>query len=222
VYVSEGSADTVDEYDASTGALIRTINTIAGGFPVGLAVFGTNLLVAFPNKIGVYNATTGVLLNSDFIDFTSGGNSPPTLLIAASTLYVPNYDFGTGTTVGMYNAATGVGNANFITGLTGPPFGLAINSSQSCYLHDTISYSSGVLTMNFTLANPGSFVWNTSLSFQGTEEQLFSHQLPPTSVPITKTATVSLSSIGTVGVLSTITTMKGIVCSNWQTVNTGP
>jgi hypothetical protein len=186
---------------------------------MGLAVNGTNLLVAnSTDRISEYNATTGAPINFNFITgpFFYYPYYPGALLLSGSTLYVDGY-YG----VGTYNANNGsVINAVLIN-VTGT-FGLAISSLSSCLLQDTLSYSSGTLTMKFNLANPGAFVWNTSLSFQGIQEQLFSPQLPSTSVPLTETATISLSSIGTVGVLSTITTTKGIVCSSWQTVNTGP
>jgi hypothetical protein len=193
--------------------LITAVNV-----PSGLAVSGTNLLVANSGRISQYNTSTGAGLNLNFITGLTGFS---VLLVSGSTLYVANNG---GTTVGKYNANTGATiNANFITGLTNP-FGLAISSLQSCTLQDTLSYnsSSGTLTTKFLIGNPTAVTWNAWLTYQNTIQQLFSVSQPITNVPKTVTQTTNLSPEGTVGVLSTLTTStQGIVCSSWAQTNTG-
>jgi len=73
------------------------------------------------SAIGEYNATTGAIINAEFI--TVGINGPTALLLSGNTLFVANE---IGNSVAEYNATTGaVINVNFITALDGPQ-GLAL------------------------------------------------------------------------------------------------
>jgi hypothetical protein len=146
--------------------------------------------------------------------------------VSGSTLCVANYgepDDYYGTRVGEYSTRCGTISANFITGLSGP-FGLAINSLQSCVLQDTLSYNatSGTLTMKFLIGTPTAVIWEAWLSSEGTVNELFSVSRPVTNAPKNITQTTTLSPEGTVGVLSTLTTAaQNITCSSLQTINTG-
>ncbi len=91
-----------------------------------------------------------------------------------------------------------------------------------CALTDSLSYTSGTLTMNFTVDNSYATTWNAWLTYQNTIVPLFSvaQKITDSPTPITKTAT--LSAEGIVGVLSTLTTpTAGITCSSWAQFQTG-
>jgi hypothetical protein len=230
LYVTDDIALKVDEYDASTGVLNTSFTP---SFPcadadnvLGLAVYGNHILVGnvcqateftLASRISEYTLT-GTAVNLNFI--TLGDTSYPwNLLLSGSTLYVADLD---NMTIGKYNAATGVGTGSFITGLSSP-FGVAISSLESCVLLDNLSYSSGTLTLDFTVGNPYSdATWNTWLTYHNTIESLFSESEPITNPPKAITKTTDLSAEGEVGVLSTLTTStQGIVCSSYQQINTG-
>ena len=92
-----------------------------------------------------------------------------------------------------------------------------------CGLTDTLSYTSGTLTMNFTVENSYATTWNAWLIYQNaTPVPLFSvsQAITPSPTPYPKTAT--LGTEGNVGVLSTLTTpTNGITCSSWAQIQTG-
>jgi hypothetical protein len=75
--------------------------------------------------------------------------------------------------------------------------------------------------MNFTVGNTAVDTWNAWLTYQNTLTQLFSASQPITNPPVVIPKTTTLPKSGTVGVLTTITTAKGIICSNYSQVNTG-
>jgi hypothetical protein len=87
---------------------------------------------------------------------------------------------------------------------------------------DDLSYSTGTLTMNVVLGTPVAATWNGWLTTGNTIQQLWSTSEPKTEPPVEITQTASVSASGEVGVLSTLTTAtEGIICSSWQTINTG-
>ena len=97
---------------------------------------------------------------------------------------------------------------------SGPP--------PSCALTDTLSYTSGTLTMNFTVENTYATTWNIWLTDQNTMQLLYSasQQITDSPTPITKTT--PLAPEGKVGILSTLTTpTNGITCSSWAQIQTG-
>jgi hypothetical protein len=77
-YLSDqpGYQGTVGEYDATTGAAINA--TLITGYsyaPGGLAVSGNHLLVAEGSGVIEFNATTGAVINDNFINFGNIGAS---------------------------------------------------------------------------------------------------------------------------------------------------
>jgi hypothetical protein len=94
-----------------------------------------------------------------------------------------------------------------------------------CELTDSPSYdaSTGVLTMDFTVATPTAATWDGWLSIKNKSETIFSQALPKTEPGSQVTQTKSgLAASGTIGILSTITTpAQGITCSSFVTVDTG-
>jgi hypothetical protein len=100
--------------------------------------------------------------------------------------------------------------------------GKCIKTTPKCELTDALSYSSGTLTMDFTIGTPSAVTWNAWLVSDNKTELLFSTSQPVTEPAVTVTKTASLEASGTVGVVSTLTTATdGITCSSWETVNTG-
>ena len=79
------------------------------------------------NTVGKYNATTGAVINANFI--TGLNYAPTALAVSGNILFVASGSYGTGT-VGEYDATTGaVINANFITGLSSSD-GLAFSGNN--------------------------------------------------------------------------------------------
>jgi hypothetical protein len=95
------------------------------------------------------------------------------------------------------------------------------NPYPYCALTDSLSYTSGTLTMNFTVDNSYATTWNAWLTYQNTIVPLFSVAQKITDSPIQITKTATLSAEGNVGVLSTLTTpTAGITCSSWVQIQT--
>lgn len=105
--------------------------------------------------------------------------------------------------------------------------GLALTIAPAlpkCALTDKLSYnkSTGTVTMNFTIGTPVAATWNGWLSSQSTMQALWSQSQAITEPPAAVTKTQTVPASGVVGILSTLTTPTGgILCSTWQTVNTG-
>ena len=97
-------------------------------------------------------------------------------------------------------------------------------ASTPCTLTDTPSYdaASGTLTMNFTIGHQYPVTWNGWLTYQNTMQPVWSESRSKTDPPVPVTKTTSLSKVGKVGIISTLTrTQTGITCSSWTMVNTG-
>ena len=93
-----------------------------------------------------------------------------------------------------------------------------------CVLKDTPTYNAttGLLTMQFSVATPAAAVWRGWLVDQNSLQALWSQSLPITTTAVAKTKTHTEAKSGQVGVLSTLTTTSGgITCSSFVTINTG-
>lgn len=98
--------------------------------------------------------------------------------------------------------------------------GTCTQPPPKCSLADALSYSSGTLTMNFTIGTPSAVTWNAWLVSGSTTQLLFSTSQPVTEPPVKVTQTAALSPSEIVGVLSTLNGSTGISCSSWNTINT--
>lgn len=193
----------------------------ANAFSFGLVTTGqfrvTATLPSNPTTnlcLNVYSAT-GSSVGSGCTNPSLGQTSvqvnfTPTLAGTGVALVTAIYDDGT---LSGYTLEVSCVSGNCMTNKTPP-----------CTLKDSLSYnaSTSTLTMNFTEGNTAVDTWNAWLTDQNTITNLFTVSQPITNPaqPITKTTT--LSSEGTVGVLSTLTnTTKGILCSVYTQVNTG-
>jgi hypothetical protein len=88
----------------------------------------------------------------------------------------------------------------------------------------SVSYAAGALDLDFQIATPNPVTWNLWLSVQTSTVRLWSIPLPTIDPAIARNIHVpGFPQIGTVGFLTTFTTpADGIVCSSWETVDTGP
>ncbi len=110
------------------------------------------------------------------------------------------------------------GSAGFPDGVSTLNFG-----SSACTNNVALSYTGGTLSMDFTVGSTTPATWNVFLSYHNTILPLSSMPIPAIVPPITIPATLQVPSIGGIGVLTTLTTPgDGIICSDWQTVDTGP
>ena len=129
LYVANRNGFTVQNYNATTGAVIYS--TSVGYGPESIAVSGNKLYVTNDGSgitnygtVALHNATTGVLTSSNFI---SGFTNTQGIALSGNNLYVGS---ATGNTIGLYNATTGATiNANFISGLN-QPFGITVSDSN--------------------------------------------------------------------------------------------
>jgi len=131
LYLSnEGSPNRVGEYNATTGAAIKSsLVTLSPGVAEGVAVSGGNLFLVdtADNVIGEYNATTGAVINKSFI---TGLNLPTAIAISGNNLYVADDRNGGGGYIGEYNATTGaVINADLVSPVYYPE-GLAVSGND--------------------------------------------------------------------------------------------
>jgi WD40 repeat protein len=92
LFVADADRDTISEYDATTGAVInadfitgvRADGVIQFSVPIGIAVSGNDLFVTnnvANGMVGKYNATTGALIDANFI---SGLNGPTGLAVGSA------------------------------------------------------------------------------------------------------------------------------------------
>ena len=85
-----------------------------------------------------------------------------------------------------------------------------------------LTYTPGTLGLTFTLRTVTPATWNLWVSAQTTTTKIKQLPLQPIDPPQEFSASVPLPAIGTIGFLSTLTTPeKGIICSDWETVDTG-
>ena len=130
LYVASFGNFTVSEYDAGTGAAVRSpLVSSADGVadPEGVAISGHTLYVANvgPGTVTAYDAATGAAAAGFTTISTGGGMTPPSDVQAANgLLYV---SINGANTVNAYNALTGAPASGFtaITGLSNPA-GLAL------------------------------------------------------------------------------------------------
>src|ERR1022692_2548953 len=104
-----------------------------------------------------------------------------------------------------------------------PPHNGTIMVLLAEYGYDgTLGYTTGTLSMNFTVENSYATTWNIWLTDQNAMQLLYSKSQPITVAPTAVPMTTTLSPEGNVGVLSTLTTPTGgITCSSWEQVQTG-
>jgi hypothetical protein len=86
LYISQVGNNTVGEFNATTGAVIKASFITGLNFPWGLALSGNKLFVANEgsdtvgnNTVGKYNAATGAAINPSFI---TGLSDPAGLAVA--------------------------------------------------------------------------------------------------------------------------------------------
>ena len=166
LFVANQANNTVDEYDAGTGAPINPTfiapfseddNPTGVSKPTGLAVMGNMLYVSnFKSGIvGGYDISTGAA-NAKF--FIRGLTKPAGLAVAGGTLYVASCGPGISTgVISTHNSTTGgTMTPNFITGLS-VPAGIVF-SGNVLYVSnegsDTVGAYDPLVGTAIQLANP--------------------------------------------------------------------
>ena len=77
--------------------------------------------------------------------------------------------------------------------------------------------------MNLTVGPPEAGTWNVFLSLADVVVPLLSIPLPALDPPLAIPLTFPFADFGGIGVLTTFTTADdGIICSDWDTVDTSP
>ena len=86
----------------------------------------------------------------------------------------------------------------------------------------TLDYVGSTLTLDFERATVDPVIWNVWLSIFNTTTSAWSVALPAIAEPANFPVVLpNFPSLGTVGVLTTLVTAEGIVCSNFEVVDTG-
>ena len=95
---------------------------------------------------------------------------------------------------------------------------------ESCTLDLALGYDDGTLTMDFELGTREPTMWGTWTLIPGFGVfPMWSTPLP-FSVDPAESFPISIPGIpplGTIGILTALITSEGIICSDWETVNTG-
>ncbi len=90
-----------------------------------------------------------------------------------------------------------------------------------CLLDFDLSFTGGTLNMDFTVGSTSPATWNVYLSVADIAIPLFSIPLPALDPPISVPISIpGFPDLGGIGVLTTLTTADGIICSDWETVDT--
>ena len=123
LYARDYGADSLSEYNATTGAPISSPFLSIKG-PMQPAIAGNTLFVpslidqnvftpTYKNSIATFDASTGAIINASFI---TGLDAPFTVAVMGNSLYVAFRD-----SISKYDATTGaLINSGFITGLNEP------------------------------------------------------------------------------------------------------
>lgn len=93
---------------------------------------------------------------------------------------------------------------------------------RGCILELTSSYVGNTLHLNFELGTGAAATWNLWIVVQSTAARLWSIPIPIVDPPISFDIPIpNFPHLGDVGFLTTATGGRGIVCSDWNTVDTG-
>lgn len=94
---------------------------------------------------------------------------------------------------------------------------------NGCTATVDLSYAAGTFTMNLTLGTATPRTWNAWLFYgQNSHARLLSVPLPVLSPAVSFPISFPLPPIGTVGILTSLNTASGVVCSDYKTVATTP
>ena len=107
---------TVRSFNATTGALING-NVFPGTNALDIAIQGNILFVPdnTTRKVRTYDATTGVLINASFADYSSFGFTAFCIFVTGNDLYLG----GMGGSIAKFDATTGaLVNPNFMNGFS--------------------------------------------------------------------------------------------------------
>ncbi len=112
-------------------------------------------------------------------------------------------------------AADGIIESDWDTVDTAPP------TLASCSLDLLLTYAGSTLTMDFDLSSAQAATWNIWLVVQSTVIPLASIPLPAIPLVNVPLPVPGFPNVEIIGVLTTLTTpSEGVVCSDWQTVDT--
>ena len=86
------------------------------------------------------------------------------------------------------------------------------------------NYDNGTITLSFIFGTAQPATWDVWVSVRSNMVQILSVDLPIIDSPVSVNLTLSnIPQLGTIGFLTTFTTLgKGIMCSDWEELDTGP
>jgi len=210
-WTSDGSSTVEAAGLAGGSGFDMMVNNINMYFIFGTPVKGLTL------KFGEYGGNLNILINGAFKNFENFNAINSTNLggVAISVINGPGSDKGTLTLTGTINEFAIGGQELYIDDVC---------VERTCKLDLSLSYAGGTLTMDFDLSTPEAATWNVWINNQSSNISIVSIPLPPIHSPISFPIQLpNFPSLGNIGVLTTLTTpTEGIICSDWETVDTVP
>ncbi len=202
---------TVDFYNSPNGHSAGSLISSSVGAPGGSGFGWNDLLTSFTCTAGNYyvvnwRPTTPSSTWATSLDYYHDDALPATI--------------GPVTIVEGFEGAGAERADNFLH----PYLRFCVDGSSACPLNVDLSYNNGNLNMDFTVGTVVPATWNIYLSVLDFVIPVLSIPLPVIDPPIAVPIPIpGFPSFGGVGVLTTLTTPGGgIICSDWDVVDTGP
>jgi hypothetical protein len=161
----------------------------------------------------VYDFNTPIGTTSAATAGTSCANVPDTCLanssISHGTFNLANTSHSI--TIVPISGGAGVGYFRLTSG----------TSTGACTLIQTATDSGTTLNLTYTLATNSTATWNVFLVVGSVAAPIIAAPIPAITTPVTFTIPIpNFPSLGTIGLLTTINTSTGIICSDFDLVTT--
>lgn len=203
---SNGTSYVLGEIDSSPGTTIRIdfLNPVSGWGADFISHDADAVIDIFDQSDNLIGTTTSVSADTTFYGFhLDAGESAGRIELR----------FG-----GVFNDLFGMDDLSFVQSASAPP----------CTLDLTLTLNANTLEMDFDLGTTDPAIWNVWLSIHNFTFPLWNSHVPSIDPPVSIPVPIPVPEIGSVGVLTTLVQPTGfpvgppgIICSDWQTVDTG-
>ena len=192
------------------GGTAQTFDNVAAGFgDVNDQAFFQGGPISAASMLG------GAPIESVEVDFLSAAVTPPAEPTMLTSDALPVFQLPVIQAFVILNTSHGATFVNFELCPNGscpePPYTCAVNPT----------FDAGTLTMNFTIGASTPAQWHVAFLAAGNVYTLFKTPIPVVSPAASFPVQRPLPQLGTIGVLSTLTTASGLVCTDLKTVDTG-
>lgn len=234
LYVGEGfSPNSLYKLDLSSDAAPIVLEDVHG------SVSGTDQLGVSPDGGLIYLGSGQVLQTSDFVQIGLVDSGVPRVSADGSQVYVAKlpgsvevFETDFFTKLDTVDLPCALNNLRAFSLVNDGEGFLVLGDNVVCGRNTTIvprprcevlpSFDADTLTLGFELGTPTPATWNLWVSVGSTVTRLWRVPVPVVDPPVTfEHSTSGLPPLGTIGFLSTLVTGEGIVCSDWELVETG-